>query len=82
MSTQTFEDTQERTTAGPNECAHIVKDPAKVAQAYVEGTPVEALCGHTFTPSKNPKTLPVCQMCKELADAFLDPNLGDSGDIQ
>ncbi len=56
--------------------AHIVKvDPgesaaAKVLEARVNGTPVEALCGHVWVPARDPKQLPVCQACKEIYDMF------------
>src|SRR3954453_3526921 len=51
--------------------AHIVRtDPgesatAKILQARVEGTPIEALCGHVWVPSRDPRQLPVCPACKE-----------------
>jgi hypothetical protein len=35
------------------------------------GTPVIALCGKIFIPSKDPKKLRVCPSCKELAEALL-----------
>ena len=57
----------------------IVKDPGKVTEAYILGTPVEALCGHVFTPSKDPKQLPVCDTCKDIADIRTD---GRGGEIQ
>jgi hypothetical protein len=79
MSTQTIERTDTKPSTGSPECAHIVKDKNKVSDAYLNGTPVEALCGHVFVPTKDPKKLPVCQMCKELADAFLKG--GNSDDI-
>ncbi|MAL82504.1 MAG: DUF3039 domain-containing protein [Acidimicrobiaceae bacterium] len=56
--------------------AHIVKvEPgesaaAKVLQARIEGTPLEALCGFVWVPSRDPKQLPVCQQCKEIYDMF------------
>lgn len=49
----------------PEKHSHIVRDKAKVTEAYVFGTPVEAMCGHIFVPSKDPKNLPVCSKCKE-----------------
>lgn len=79
MSTETIERTDERTSTGSPDVAHIVKDKNKVTEAYLKGTPVEALCGHVFVPTKDPKKLPVCQMCKDLADAFLKG--GSSDDI-
>ena len=62
----------------PGSVAHIVKDKGKVTEAYILGTPVEALCGHVFTPSKDPKSLPVCDTCKDIADIRTD---GKGGDI-
>lgn len=77
-STLIEERTQERELQDPGSVAHIVKDPGKVTEAYVFGTPLEALCGHVFTPSKNPKSLPVCDTCKDIADIRTD---GRSGEI-
>ncbi len=61
---------------GEPQHAHIVKvEPgesavAKVLQARIEGTPLEALCGHVWVPSRDPKQLPVCEQCKEIYDMF------------
>jgi hypothetical protein len=49
-----------------------VKDPNRVFVAYVEGTPLEAVCGVVFVPSRDPKKLPICEMCKELYDAAFE----------
>jgi len=38
----------------------------KLMQALVEGTPVRALCGKLWTPSRDPKRYPVCPECKEI----------------
>ena len=77
-STFTEEVTEERELQDPGSVAHIVKDKGKVTEAYILGTPVEALCGHVFTPSKDPKSLPVCDTCKDIADIRTD---GKGGDI-
>ena len=61
------------------ESAPGVKDPGKVTEAYILGTPVEALCGHVFTPSKDPKQLPVCDTCKDIADIRTDGRSGEIG---
>ena len=59
---------------GDPECAHIVKTngdesaAAKVLQARIEGTPLEALCGHRWVPSRDPKQLPLCAKCKDIYD--------------
>jgi len=56
--------------------AHIVKtDPgesaaAKVLEARIYGTPLEALCGHVWIPSRDPKQLPLCEACKNIYDMY------------
>jgi len=56
--------------------AHIVKvgpgesAAAKVLEARINGTPIEALCGHVWVPARDPKQLPVCQACKETYDMY------------
>jgi hypothetical protein len=62
-------------TAEPKS-AHIVKVApgesavAKVMEARIYGTPVEALCGFVWVPSRDPKTLPMCQECKSIYDMY------------
>ena len=57
---------------GEGRVAHIIhsagKAAGKVTEAIVEGTPVEALCGKVFVPSRDPKSLPVCSRCKAIKD--------------
>lgn len=66
---------QELETAEPI-VAHIVKtEPgesaaAKVMEARIYGTPLEALCGHVWVPSRDPKQVPMCQNCKEIYDTY------------
>lgn len=61
---------------GEPECAHIVKTDgdesaaAKVLQARIDGTPIEALCGHRWIPSRDPKQLPLCGKCKDIYDTY------------
>lgn len=63
--------TQETETAEPT-AAHIVKvgpgedAAAVVLEARINGTPVEALCGFVWVPSRDPKQLPVCEECKSI----------------
>lgn len=74
--------TEEETELDDGSVAHIVKtEPgedatAKVLQARVEGTPLEALCGYVWVPSKDPKQLPVCEKCKQLYQMYRDFNDG------
>ena len=56
--------------------AHIVKvgpgenAAAKILEARITGTPVEALCGFVWVPSRDPKQLPVCEECKSVYSMF------------
>jgi hypothetical protein len=40
--------------------------------AMVNGTPVVALCGKVWVPSRDPKKYPVCPECKEIWDGMRD----------
>ena len=48
----------------------------KVTEAMVMGTPVTALCGKTWVPTRSPEKYPVCPECKEIWDSM---NPGKSG---
>ena len=56
--------------------AHIVKvhdgesATAKVLEARIYGTPLEALCGHTWVPTRDPKQLPLCEACKSIYEMY------------
>jgi hypothetical protein len=62
--------------------AHIVKcgpdedAAAKVLQARIDGTPLEALCGHVWVPSRDPRRLPMCEACKEIYEMYRSVNDG------
>jgi hypothetical protein len=45
--------------------AHYV-DKSKIVDSMVTGTPVTALCGKVWVPSRDPKRYPVCPTCKEI----------------
>jgi hypothetical protein len=47
-----------------------------VLAARVEGTPLEALCGHIWVPSRDPRNLPLCQPCKEVYSLYREFNGG------
>lgn len=60
---------------GEPEVAHIVKitegdAQAKVLEARIYGTPLEALCGMVFVPQRDPTRLPVCAPCKDIYDTY------------
>jgi hypothetical protein len=48
----------------------------KIMEAMVTGTPIVALCGKVWVPSRDPKRFPTCPTCKEIFDG-LPP--GDDG---
>jgi hypothetical protein len=66
--------------------AHIVKvapgesAAAKVLEARIYGTPLEALCGHVWIPSRDPKQLPLCEECKSIYEMYraFNDGLSDS----
>ena len=49
----------------------------KLMAAMVEGTPVIALCGKVWVPSRDPQRFPVCPECKEIWEGLREG--GDSG---
>ena len=49
----------------------------KLTEAMVMGTPVVALCGKVWVPSRNPDKFPVCPECKEIWQS-MRPGGGDS----
>jgi hypothetical protein len=61
---------------GEPSMAHIVKtEPgedaaSKVLEARIYGTPLEALCGHVWVPSRDPKQLPLCDKCKDIYETY------------
>lgn len=65
-------DPVETTETGEPTSAHIVKTKrgenaaAVVLEARIMGTPLEALCGFVWVPSRDPKQLPVCEQCKSI----------------
>ncbi|GAA1824237.1 DUF3039 domain-containing protein [Luedemannella flava] len=52
--------------------AHYVTSAEALMQAMVEGTPVQALCGKVWVPSRDPQRFPICPTCKEIADSLED----------
>ncbi|MBA2739806.1 MAG: DUF3039 domain-containing protein [Actinomycetota bacterium] len=83
-ATETVEDTRTRpvTDDGDHErfSHYVPKD--KLMAAMVEGSPVVALCGKVWVPSRDPQRFPVCPECKEIW-ASMKPGSGggdDTGD--
>lgn len=70
--TQPTQDTTPRLDEGDGEdrdrMAHVVYPKSKLTEAMVMGTPVTALCGKTWVPSRDPKRYPICPTCKEIVE--------------
>lgn len=45
--------------------SHYVKKE-KIVESAVTGTPVTALCGKKWIPTRDPERFPICPTCKEL----------------
>jgi len=79
--TTTITDDTELKTDEPHS-AHIVKSgpdesaAALVLEARINGTPIEALCGHVWVPSRDPSKLPLCEQCKEIYEMYRGFNDG------
>lgn len=49
--------------------SHYVNKNA-ILPSTIEGTPLQALCGKVWIPSRDPKRYPVCPECKEIYEGF------------
>ncbi len=58
--------------------SHFV-DKHKLTEAMVMGTPVVALCGKVWVPSRAPEKYPVCPTCQEIWDQLKPGGNGDDG---
>ncbi|MEL4358700.1 MULTISPECIES: DUF3039 domain-containing protein [unclassified Luteococcus] len=65
------ERTQEMEAGDQERFSHYVPK-AKLTEAMVMGTPVVALCGKVWVPSRNPEKFPVCPECKEIWESLND----------
>lgn len=71
-------ETDHRTDLGEPIFSHIIQRDsdesaaARILRARIEGTPVTAICGHTWVPSRDPKKHPVCPKCLELFEMAKD----------
>lgn len=51
--------------------SHYVESE-KLTEAIVMGTPVTALCGKVWVPSRDPEKYPVCPECKDIWESLED----------
>jgi hypothetical protein len=68
QQTRIHEDARPQTSHGDGDherfAHYVVAD--KIVDSQVTGTPLKALCGKIWVPSRDPKKYPVCPTCKEL----------------
>ena len=71
QQTQTIEDRRTAPTDdGDHEKFSHYVDKHKLTEAMVMGTPVVALCGKVWVPSRAPEKFPVCPECKEVWESL------------
>ena len=68
--TITREKIQEDYQEGDEERYSHYVPKAKLVEAQVNGTPVVALCGKVWVPTRNPERFPVCPVCKEIWESM------------
>ncbi len=67
-STVTESDVRPVTDDGDHDrFAHYTRR-ADASRAYVEGTPVRALCGKVWVPSRDPSRYPICPECAKIRE--------------
>lgn len=49
--------------------SHFVQKD-KIVESAVLGTPVVALCGKVWTPSRDPQKFPICPECNEIYESM------------
>ena len=59
-----------RLDEGDHERLSHYADKDKLMEAMVNGTPVVALCGKVWVPSRDPSRFPICPECKEIYDSL------------
>ena len=73
-STTLLEEQVQNVEPGDHErFSHFVKKEKNVESAVL-GTPVVALCGKVWTPSRDPQKFPVCPTCKEIYESMPNPD--------
>ena len=65
------------TDAGDHERFSHYAPKDKVMEAMVMGTPVTALCGKVWVPSRAPEKFPVCPECQEIWESLKPGGSGD-----
>ena len=77
MSTEVETTTKTSNNDGDHDRFSHYADKDEVTRAFVFGTPVTALCGKVWVPSRDPSKYPICPACKRVYEL-----LGGSSDSQ
>jgi hypothetical protein len=64
------ERTDYRLDEGDHERFAHYADKDQILEATVTGTPIRALCGKVWVPSRDPQRFPVCPECKEIYESL------------
>ena len=67
---RTEERTDLRLDEGDHERLSHYADKDKIMEAMVNGTPVRALCGKVWVPTRDPQRFPICPECKEIYESL------------
>lgn len=71
-----------QTSGEPPKYSHLVVPKTVLTDAIINGTPVTALCGHTWVPGRDPRKYPVCSKCIEAYESAKSESFGDRGDFE
>lgn len=69
-STTLLEEQVQNVEPGDHERFSHFVPKEKIVESAVLGTPVVALCGKVWTPSRDPQKFPVCPECKEIYESM------------
>ena len=64
------EDLRVDTSNGDHERFAHYADANKITESSVFGTPIRAICGKVWVPSRDPKKFPICPECKEIYESL------------
>lgn len=70
LDTSTDTKAETRVSDGDHERLAHYAQKDKVTESYIMGTPIVALCGKVWVPSRDPKKYPICPECKELLESL------------
>lgn len=74
------EEQRQATEPGDHERFKHFVPKDKLTEAIINGTPVVALCGKVWVPSRDPERFPMCPACQEIWDGLeSNDNSDDSG---